>query len=396
MVAGSHERANGDGMLTHVLVRYSEIGTKSARVQGQMLEQLRSRVEERLRYDGIDGSVVRSRGRIVIKCAIPEIAAESIAELPGVRSTSPAVRIPPNYEAIEQAAAGFGVGRTFGIRANVVDDHPFTSRDLEHRVGAHVEEQTPASVDLDDPATWIEIDVRSDAAYVFADRYDGPGGFPVGSQAPLAALISGGIDSPVAAYEVMTRGADIVPVYFYNKPIAAGDHLVRFEAALSKLVRFHPARTWSYYRIDMEDVNTALLDVDRGRMLAHRVVMFRTAAHIVEDEGLAGLVTGESIGQKSSQTTANLALTAGSVRVPVFRPLLTWPKEKIVEKAKRTGTFEDAVVDSACRSLAPPSPATSFSPSEFDELADRLGLDHLVETALDATEQVDLAAVPEP
>lgn len=361
-----------------------------------MLEQLRSRVEERLRYDGIDGTVVRSRGRIVIECASPVLAAEAVADLPGVRSTSPAVRVPPAADQIEQAAAAFGVGQTFGIRANVVGDQAFTSRDLEHRVGSHVEDETGAAVDLDDPDTWIEIDVRSTAAYVFTDRYDGPGGFPIGSQEPLAALISGGIDSPVAAYKVMTRGADIVPVYFYNKPIAAGDHLVRFEAAVSKLVKFHPARNWSYYRVDMEEVNTALLEVDRGRMLAHRVVMFRAAEHFVEEEGLRGIVTGESIGQKSSQTTANLALTARSVDIPVFRPLLTWPKEDIVETARQIGTFEDAVVDSACRSLAPASPATSLTAPEFDELADSVGLDELVATAIDATERVDLAAVVEP
>lgn len=377
--------------MNYVLVRFSEIGTKSGRVRGRMLDQLRSRVEERLTYDGIAGSVRRRQGRIVIETDTPRRAAEAAAELPGVRSTSPAIRTEPKVDAIERMARSVEFGPTFGVRASVVGKHPYGSRHIEREVGATVEEQTGASVDLDDPATWLEIDVRQDAAYVFTDRLDGPGGFPVGSQASVAALISGGIDSPVAAYQMMTRGSDIVPVYFYNKPLAAGDHLARFEAALSKLVRFHPARDWTYYRVDMGDVNPKLLEIDRGRMVLHRTVMFRVAGRIVEREGLAGIATGESIGQKSSQTTANLDRTARVVSSPIFRPLLTWQKEEIVELAKRIGTFKEAVIDSACRNIAPTAPATALSLEAFEQLTRNVEIDDLVDTADAATDRVDLA-----
>lgn len=393
MVESNQWSTDGHDELTHVLVRFSEIGTKSRSVQRRMLDQLRSRVEERLEYEGIAATVQHAQGRIVIQCQDAQKAAASVGELPGVRSASPAIRVPPTIESMQQAAGVFPVGETFGVRANIAGDHGVTSRDVEAAVGEFIETETGAAVDLDAPDTWIEVDVRSDAAFVFTERFEGPGGFPVGAQASVAALISGGIDSPVAAYEMMTRGVDIVPVYFYNKPMAAGDHVVRFEAALSKLIRFNPARNWSYFRVDMEETNTALLEIGRGRMILHRVIMFRVAEEIAAREELSGIVTGESIGQKSSQTIANLNVTSTAVDIPVFRPLLTRPKEEIVEEAKRLGTFEEATVNSACRSLAPASPATSLTETAFTDLASAVDLDGLVADTCTQIEHVELAAV---
>lgn len=367
--------------MQRVLVRWSEIGTKSRPVKGRMINQLRDRIEERLAFDGIDGEITPISGRLVVTTDEAVRAAEALAELPGVASTSPALATDPTIQAIEAAADRLSIGSTFGVDAHVGADHPFNSPELNERIGSRIQERTGATVDLDEPDTWVELDVRRETAFLFTRRVDGPDGFPVGVQRPVAALISGGIDSPVAAYEMLTRGVPIVPIYFYNRPFASEDHLARFEAVLDKLVRFHPAGEWGYYLIDMNEPNEALLEVDRGRMLLHRRVMFRVARRIAEDEGLAGLVTGESIGQKSSQTTANLELTAEGVSGPIYRPLLTVPKEAITDRARTLGTFEEATLPSACRSLAPESPATTMEPAQLDSLAEQVDLESLVKTA---------------
>jgi thiamine biosynthesis protein ThiI len=346
-----------------------------------MINQLRDRIEERLAFDGIDGEVTPISGRLVVTTDEAIRAADALAELPGVASTSPAFHTDPTIQAIEAASDRLSIGSTFGVDANVGGDHPFDSPELNDRIGSRIQERTGATVDLDEPETWVELDVRRETAYLFTRRFDGPGGFPVGVQRPVAALISGGIDSPVAAYEMLTRGAPIVPIYFYNRPFASEDHLARFEAVLDKLVRFHPAGEWGYHLIDMEEPNEALLEVGRGRMLLHRRLMFRVARRIADDGGLAGLVTGESIGQKSSQTTANLELTAAGVSGPIYRPLLTVPKAAITDRARSLGTFEEATIPSACRSLAPESPATTMEPAQLDSLAEQIGLESLVETA---------------
>lgn len=367
--------------MQRVLVRWSEIGTKSRPVKGRMINQLRDRIRERLAFDGIEGSITPISGRLVVTTDEVMPAAEALAELPGVASTSPAIATDPTIQAIETASDRLSLGSTFGVDAHVAGDHTFTSSELNQRIGRRLQDRTGAAVDLDEPDTWVEIDVRREAAYLFTQRFDGPDGFPVGVQRPVAALISGGIDSPVAAYEVLTRGAPIVPIYFYNRPFAAEDHLARFEAVIDKLVRFHPAGDWGYYLVDMADPNEALLEIGRGRMLLHRRLMFHVAQRIADDEGLAGLVTGEAIGQKSSQTTANLALTTQGVSGPIHRPLLTVPKEEITDRARMLGTFEEAAIPSACRSLAPDSPATTMEPAELAALAQQIDFESQVDTA---------------
>lgn len=374
--------------MDHVLVRYAEIGTKSEGVQLEMLDRLADRIDERIAYEELDGTVTQIRGRLLVSTTEPTTVAKRLRTVPGVASTSPVWRTDTTIDAIRDVTDELDVGPSFGVDTNSAGDHGLSSQSVNEAIGAHIEDRTGASVDLDNPSTWVEIDIRESGAYVFTQRFDGPGGFPVGSQTTVAALISGGIDSPVAAYEVMTRGAPVVPVYFYNRPYAAGDHLARFESMLDRLERYHPGGDWSYYRVDMAPVNTALEDVDTGRMLLHRAIMFRTAAHIVEDAGLAGIVTGESIGQKSSQTATNLRLTSNQVDHPVYRPLLTATKAEITGRARELGTYEVSTVDSACRTIAPTNPATALSADRFEELAAAVDLKRLVSEAIDGITEV--------
>ncbi|MFB6292150.1 MAG: tRNA sulfurtransferase [Candidatus Nanohaloarchaea archaeon] len=377
--------------MEHALVRYGEIGTKSSPVRGQMVKVLRQRVEDRLLYDGIEFETVsRDSGRVVIETGEAEKAAGAAAELPGVASASPALKTSADIEDIKEASEEFDYGETFGVETRRAGEHGFSSRDVNEEVGSHVEDLTGAAVDLDDPDTLLGIEVRLGDAYLFTERFQGPDGYPVGSQEPVAALISGGIDSPVAAYEVMTRGSDIVPVYFYNRPVAAEDHRLRFEASVKKLKRFHPGKNWEAFVVDMDAVNEELMEMGRGRMVLHRIVLFRVAEELAWKEGLEGIVTGESLGQKSSQTPVNLALTSGEVSKPVFRPLLTWSKNEIVESAKEVESFEEAKIASACSTMAPDNPATSLTEEKFAGLRQEVDIERLVDVALENAEKVNL------
>ncbi len=377
--------------MKNLLVRYSDIGTKSRYVRNQMTAVLRQRVEDRLEYEDIDYEKVSGgHGRIIVESGKTMEAAEVLSEVPGVASASPAVKTDAAMDAIKKASLEFDYGGSFGVDARRAGEHPFSSKDVEEEVGAVVEESEEIEVDLDDPDTWLGVEVRFGDAYLYTDTFEGPGGLPVGTQGRLTALISGGIDSPVAAYQVMKRGCDVLPVYFYNRPIAAEDHWLRFRAGVEKLRRFHPSKTWEVYRVDMEEVNNELMEVERGRMLLHRIAMFRVAGRIAESEGLPGIVTGEAIGQKSSQTPSNLAATSSEVDRPVFRPLLEWNKQEIVEKAKQIGTYEDASIASACSTMAPDNPATEMKPEDLGELKRKVAIDRLVEQAWDSAEKLNL------
>lgn len=371
--------------MRNVVVRYGELGSKSNPVHGKMVKVLRERVEAFLKFEGFEYGKVRTiEGRIIVEECDAVKVAEELSMLPGISSTSPAYKTSTGMEDIKEAVKEIETGETFGVRANSAVNET-GSNEIERRVGSFIEEMKGSSVDLDEPDTWIRIDLRKEAAFVFSERFQGPDGFPVGTEGKLAALISGGIDSPVAAYEAMTRGASITPIYFYNKPFAAEDHKMRFVSTVKKLKRFHPSKKGNVFIVDMEEVNERLMEIDRGRMVVHRKLMFEVAQRIALENGMEGLVTGESIGQKSSQTPRNLRMTAPDV--PVHRPLLTLPKSEITSKARKLGTFEDAKIDSACRTMAPDRPRTKASNGEIERLKEEVGFEQLVEKAFDSIEK---------
>ncbi|PSH00571.1 MAG: hypothetical protein BRC30_02855, partial [Nanohaloarchaea archaeon SW_7_46_7] len=283
----------------------------------------------------------------------------------------------------------FKYGKTFGVNPNT-GNTDLKTPEIAEKIGAHVQQFTDAEVDLDQPETWLGVDVRQDKAYIFTEKLEGPGGFPAATQGSYVALISGGIDSPVAAYQMMTRGADILPIYFYNKPVSAEDHLMRFKASTKKLEKFHPSKKWKAVIIDMEKINKELMEVERGRMVIHREIMFRVAEKIAEEKNLEGLVTGESLGQKSSQTSSNMELTSSSIDKPVMRPLLTRDKNSISKEARKIGTFEEAEINSACRSLSPENPATVLDEQRLKNLRKAVNVDEQVEKALNSSEEITL------
>jgi thiamine biosynthesis protein ThiI len=189
---------------------------------------------------------------------------------------------------------------------------------------------------------------------------------------------------------MMTRGADILPIYFYNKPIASEDRLMRFKASVRKLKKFHSSKKWKGLIIDMEKVNEELMEVERGRMLLHREIMFRVVEKIAEEKDLEGLLTGESFGQKSSQTSSNLEMTSSSFDKPVMRPLLTRDKNSISVEAREIGNFEEAEINSACRSICPDNLATILDRERLENLREALNVEELVEKAFESRNGIEL------
>ena len=377
-----------------VVVRYGELGTKSSRVRGRMERQLRDNLAAVLVDRGIDGHVERHDGRLVVDTPMPSRAADAAAEIPGVVSTSPARRTPAEFDRIQHALVELAEANapfdSYAVRASRgTDAHRFTSLELERSGGSAIGVTTEATVDLDTPDVTFEADVRVEEAFVFTDRIDGPGGLPVGSQAPLVALVSGGVDSPVAAFEVMRRGSPIVPVYVDLGSYGGPDHRARALAACGRLRRRAPNHDGRPYVIDGSETIQLLADrVERGRMLSLRRYFFAAAETIADETDAAGIVTGEVIGQKSSQTARNLQVTSEATTLPIHRPLLSVDKPVLIERAKALGTYEEAAIPAGCNRLAPPRPETDgriegLSAVEPDDLLERARIDARAATRVD-------------
>ncbi len=349
-----------------VLVRYGEIGTKTGGVRGRMEGILRTNVAAALRSRGIEADAERIHGRILLETDAAEAAAGVAAEIPGVVSTSPARRVAADAETIYGALATLAAERdgafdSYAVRAHRGwDAFDVPSPELEREGGAAVGDVVDAGVDLDTPEVVFEVDVRQSGAFVFADRLSGPGGLPVGSQTPLVALVSGGIDSPVAAFEAMCRGSPVVPIYVDLGAYGGADHRARAIAACERLAMRAPNHLEEMVLVDGGDAIADLVErFDGGRMLAVRRYFFSVAEAIADAEGAVGIVTGEVLGQKSSQTAGNLCVTSAATELPIHRPLFSVDKPEIVRRAAELGTDAEASIAAGCNRLAPSRPETN-------------------------------------
>ncbi|USZ68179.1 tRNA sulfurtransferase [Halorussus salilacus] len=382
-----------------VLVRHADVGVKSGKVQAQMERRLRDNIEALVDDRCIDATVERRWSRIFVH-ADPEsvdAATNAATDAFGVQSASPALVVPAEEDAIVEALARTArenreaVGDTFAVsarRAGTADAHPFTSKDLEEAGGAAVWGELPdPEVDLDDPDTTFSVECRADEAFVFTENRPGPGGLPLGSQAKVVALMSGGIDSPVAGWEVMKRGSPIVPVYLDLGDFGGPDHEARAVETVRRLADYAPNYDMRVRKVPAGDAMDLLAEaVGPARMLVYRRFMYRVAEHVAEAENAAGIVTGEAIGQKSSQTARNLGVTSMATDLPVYRPLLTMDKPDITELAREIGTYQDSTIPAGCNRIAPDFPETNATP----EIVDRAEPESLYERAREAAENLTL------
>ncbi|MDY6789462.1 MAG: tRNA uracil 4-sulfurtransferase ThiI [Candidatus Nanohaloarchaea archaeon] len=383
-----------------VMVRYDEIGVKSKQVRRKMEALLEKNIENLLQDREIGGEVNRAWSRLFIETEEPDRASKAAKDAFGVASASPAVKVAPEKgeiveRVVELAQEKYNKG-SFAVRARRAGDkeaHDFTSQELDRDVGQAVADSIDSfkpEVDLDSPDITFYIECRQDQAYLFTEKMEGPGGLPLGTQKKLAALISGGYDSPVAAWEVMKRGAEVVPVYFDLGKYGGPDHRARVTEIVETLQRYAPERDMRIRRVPIGDHMEKLMEeTDKTRMLHYRRLMYRTAEIIAEKEGCRGLVTGESIGQKSSQTVSNLGVASEVVDLPVHRPLLSMDKKDIVERAKEIGTHKGSKIPAGCVQIAPDYPETHAELEEIEEKEP----EGLFEWAENAAENVDIQEV---
>ena len=355
-----------------VVVRHGDVGVKSSQVQANMETTLRENLASMLDARGLPGDVEREWGRLLVRTSDPDAAADAAAATFGVVSASPAVSVAPELDAITDALADAAREHyddgAFAVDARRAGEHAFDSHDVNREGGdavwQAVEDAFDPEVDLDDPDLTFSVEVRQEEAFVFLETRDGPGGMPLGTQEPLVALVSGGIDSPVAAWEAMKRGSPVIPLYLDLGRFGGPDHRARAEETARRLADFAPDEDLRLRVASAGDAVEKLAErTGRTRMLSYRRFMYRVAEHVAEHVGAVGIVTGEAMGQKSSQTAANFAVVDGATDLPVHRPLFALDKQGIIARARDIGTYRDSTLDVGCNRLAPSQPLTA-APAE--------------------------------
>ena len=297
-------------------------------------------------------------------------------------------RTPPDLEALKAALEKALEGQAFGsfrITAKRSDKaFPLTSPEIERALGAFVKGKTGAPVRLKGAEREFVVRVLPGAALLEVERHPGPGGLPPGVSGRVVALLSGGIDSPVAAYRLMRRGAEVVLVHFHPFPLLSGASREKAKALAERLARFqHRLRL---HLVPFSEVQRHIIveAPTAYRVVLYRRYMLRIAEAIAREEGALALCTGDSLGQVASQTLENLHAVNQAATLPVFRPLIGWDKEEIVAEAQRIGTYATSILpdEECCTLFAPKHPVTRARLEVVLETEARLPTEELLALAL--------------
>jgi thiamine biosynthesis protein ThiI len=281
------------------------------------------------------------------------------------------------------------VFKSFRIDARRGDkSFPHTSVEINQRVGAYVKERSGARVDLEnaDLTCWIEIVEKY--ALIYVERLRGPGGLPVGTSGKVVVLLSGGIDSPIAAWKMIKRGCTPVFVHFHSFPYTNKESQEKAKQIV-QLLSSYSLRAKIYLVPFAEIQRHIMVDTPLDtRVILYRRYMLRLAEQIALREKARVLVTGDSVGQVASQTIENIDVISRAVSMPILRPLIGDDKIEIVEVARRIGTYDISIQpDQDCCSLfVPKHPETKANLAEIEKSEARLDIAEAMRAAMNASE----------
>ena len=382
-----------------ILVRYGELALKSRHVRNRYEKTLMSNIRSMLDAMGVDYvDLSRELGRIYIHTTDPA-AVGAAARVFGVVSVSSAITCEPTLESTASAAADVGESiinenESFGIRARRSGNHEFSSRDIGVACGnavfERVEKLNP-EVDLTAPDREIMVEVRQNKGFVYTDVVNGTGGLPLGTQGKMVALVSGGIDSPVAAWLMMKRGCEVIPVYVNNEPFSDDTMRQRALECIRVLQTWAPGHPFKVYEVpNGKGMDAFLSDCQRRyTCILCRRMMYRIAAGIMEKEGAFGIITGASLGQVASQTARNMMAETCGIHVPIYHPLIGFDKTGIIDIARMIGTYDASTRPATCCTAVPEKPATAAKCGDVCSEEDNIDVEELLMGALSGAKIID-------
>ena len=393
-----------DSMETVLLVLYAEIHLKG--LNRPFFERaLMNAIRRALAPAPVE--VVREQGRIFVYGIAADRLMEAAARLSrvfGIHSVSPTCAVEKRFEAIEEAASVLmretldeleGESHSFKVFSRRADKRfPLRSEDICRELGHTLLQRFPAlRVDVRAPEIRVGVEIRQERAFVYVREIPGAGGMPVGTNGRAMLLISGGIDSPVAGHMIAKRGVAIDAIHFYSYPYTserARDKVIE----LAKIVARY-AGPIRLYLVPFTEIQLAIYDhcpPSETTVLMRRLMM-QIAERVARSSGAQALITGEAIGQVASQTIESLTVTNDAVSMPVFRPLIGFDKEEIIDRAKAIGTFDTSIqpYEDCCTVFVPQHPVTKPKVEKLRESEALVDFAPMIERAIADMQLVEAA-----
>lgn len=384
------------------IVRCGEVALKGMN-KPYFEKMLVNRIKKLLKkFDNVEA--YRHEGLIFVRADKkhdPEIIIGEISKVFGVASISPALECESELNSIGDAAVALMMDliekkgiKTFKVDAKRADKNfPVKSPEIARIIGAKVLVGCKVlKVDVHNPDCVLFVDLRKDKSYVFEQKISGFGGLPLGTNGKGMVLLSGGIDSPVAAWMMAKRGMLIEAVHFHSYPYTSQRAQEKVED-LARIIAQYCGR-FKMNVINLLPIQEQIVEncPEEETTILVRRFMMRIAEKVAQKSGCTMLITGENLGQVASQTAEALVVTDATVKMPVMRPLIALDKVDIIQKAKDIGTFETSIMpyEDCCTVFLPKHPATKPKLEKILESESKLDVDALVEAAVEKMEIIDI------
>ena len=385
-----------------LIVRCGEVALKGMNkpyFERMLVDRIRKNLKS---YKGVD--VKRHEGLIFIR-AEKDLNIEGIiketAKVFGVASISKAVEAESELNAIGSAAVEYMMDliekrgiKSFKVEAKRADKNfPVKSPEIGRIIGAKVLIGCKVlNVDVHNPDVLLHVDVRHDRTYIYEGKVAGFGGLPLGTNGKGLVLLSGGIDSPVAAWMMAKRGMLIEAMHFHSYPYTSPRAQEKVED-LARILASYCGR-FKMHVINLLPIQEQIVEhcPEEETTILVRRFMMRIAERIAKDNDCMMLITGENLGQVASQTAEALVVTDASVKVPVMRPLIAMDKVDIMDKAKEIGTYETSILpyEDCCTVFLPKHPTTKPRLERILESESKLDCQALIEAAVSSQEIIDI------
>lgn len=379
-----------------IVCHYNEIALKGKNrtyFEKILVENIKRKIENEISPQAVE-YIKRISGRIIIKPR-ENITKEKffiLKDVFGITNFSFAQECSQDMQEIKEACWKILKEKsfeTFRITASRSEKNFFLKSDeINREVGGFIVEKNKKKVRLKNPDTECFIELVNEKAFIHADKHKGAGGLPVNSSGKALVLLSGGIDSPVAAYFALKRGVKVDYVHFHSLPYTSAASNDKVISLAKKLKKFQ--RKSKIFMVPLAPIQKEVLlkCPEKLRIILYRRMMLKIAEKIAQKNRYLAIYTGESVAQVASQTLENIFIINEAIKMPIFRPLIGFDKSDIIQKAQKIGTYEISILphEDCCTRFMPNHPETRGKLTEVYLAEEKLDVDKLIEEALDNME----------
>lgn len=380
-----------------ILIKNGELALKGLN-RSTFEDILVKNIRRRLKSAG-DFDYIKSQSTIIIEpkdenCDF-EAAQEAVRRIFGIAGFSRAAAVEKDFDKVIEISGAYleealKNAKTFKVEAKRSDKKfPLTSPEISREMGGHLLSVYPhLKVDVHNPEVTVMVEVRDKYIFLHGTQIKGAGGMPVGTGGKAGILISGGIDSPVAAWMMAKRGIELTAIHFASPPYTSKRAEMKVVTLLEKVAKYSGRMTM--FTVPFTEIQEQIKDNCPEELftLIMRRAMMKAAEKIARKENCQALITGESVGQVASQTIYALACTDAAANMPVFRPLIGMDKDEIIEISRKIDTFETSILpyEDCCTVFTPKHPKTRPNLGDIEKAEQLIPLEELVEEAVNGAQ----------